>query len=50
MRTDKLKEILGGLMTISTRGNDSITMAQCMVALNQYILEQEAKPAEGKEE
>jgi len=38
---DKLKEALNGLMTIRTSGNDTITMAQCMLVIDNYIKEQE---------
>ena len=50
MDTTKLKEILAGLLTVHTCGNDSITMAQCLLHLDQYIKEQEAKSAEVKAE
>ena len=44
MDTAKLKEILNGLMTVHTCGNDSITQSQCMVQLDRYIKEQDAAP------
>ena len=40
----KLKEILAGLMTVHTCGNDSITQSQCMMQLDQYIKKQEVAP------
>ena len=33
----RLNQIFDGLMTISTRGEDTVTMAQCLQALNQLI-------------
>ena len=49
MDTAKLKEILNGLMTINTHGNDSITMTQCMVQLDQYIKKADADVAKENE-
>lgn len=36
---EKLKPILDGLMTVHTCGSDTITMAQCIMMLGQYINE-----------
>lgn len=35
--TQTLRNILEALMTISVRGNDAITMSNCMQALQQVI-------------
>ena len=39
-----LKNILDALMTISVRGNDTITMSNCMQALQQVIDYMETPP------
>lgn len=47
----RLVQIFDGLMTISTRGEDTVTMAQCLQALNQLIqLIPEAEQTVEKEE
>lgn len=33
----RLNQIFDGLMTISTKGEDTVAMAQCLQALNQLI-------------
>ena len=33
----RLNQIFDGLMTISTKGEDTVTMAQCLQALNQLV-------------
>lgn len=39
-----LKNILDALMTVSVRGNDAITLSNCMQALQQ-VIENMEKPA-----
>ena len=41
MNTQMLRNILDALMTISVKGNDAITMSNCMQALQQVIAEAE---------
>lgn len=41
MNVNTLKEVLRGLMTISTRGNDTIVMSNCLQELNKYIQQNE---------
>lgn len=45
MNTQMLRNILDALMTISVRGNDAITMSNCMQALQQVIAEAETAAA-----
>lgn len=42
MNTQMLKNILDALMTINVRGNDAITMSNCLQALQQVITETDA--------
>ncbi len=46
MNTQVLKNILSALMEISVKGNDAITMSNCMQALQQVIIEAEAAAQE----
>lgn len=41
MNVNTLKEVLRGLMTIPTRGNDTIVMSNCLQELNKYIQQNE---------
>lgn len=40
---EKLKKLKEALMTISTRGNDTLTMANCIHYIDQLCLEKETK-------
>ena len=42
MNTQMLKNILSALMEINVKGNDAITMSNCLQALQQVIIEAEA--------
>ena len=39
-----LQQILEAMMTISTKGNDTITMSNCLQALNRVINEIQDEP------
>lgn len=45
--TEKLNNILQTLKLINTRGDDTIIMSQCLIAMQQLIKEQ-SKQEEGK--
>ena len=45
-----LQSILQAMMTISTRGNDTITMANCLQTLNQVIEDMSKQAVEPKPE
>jgi hypothetical protein len=40
---DQLIKIYNTLTTISTKGEDTLTMADCLRALRQYIMENQEK-------
>lgn len=44
---EKLEKILQTLKLVNTRGDDTIIMSQCLIALQQFINEQ-TKQAEDK--
>lgn len=44
MNTQMLRNILEALMTVNVRGNDAITLSNCMQALQQVIVEAESAP------
>ena len=41
-----LQEILQALMTINVKGNDAVTMVNCMQALQKVIQVESARPAQ----
>lgn len=47
---NKLIQIYNTLTTISTKGEDTLTMADCLRALRQYILENQNNEVEKTEE
>lgn len=49
MNTQMLRNILNALMEVSVKGNDAITLSNCMQALQQVIVEAEAAAAQNKE-
>lgn len=46
MDTAKLKEILNGLMSVHTCGNESIIMTHCMQELGSIIMDEDKKNQE----
>lgn len=50
MYIEQLVKIYNTLLTISTKGEDTLTMAECLKALRQAIMEMSSAPVENKEE
>lgn len=50
MYIEQLVKIYNTLLTISTKGEDTLTMAECLKALRQSIMEMSSAPVENKEE